>query len=840
MKVSDAIRALLRQGCPPDLLARWHGGMETQVNVREGERIAGARGCKYIDAGTEYWNIRVPKKANEIPEWNDYHLRWSLSKYAEQIGTTGWDWKKRCSIAVGFDFDSIVGHAKGLSEEQLTLVRASLQSLPYVEIRKSTGGKGNHIWVMVDEIPTPNHRVHAILAKAVLAKMSVDAGHDLSADVDVYGGNMWIWSTRATPENEGLKLIKAATTKLTDADLPGWRDLIAPNREPRIKDTNGGNAGEGPFDLYNADDDSTMTDLLTKWGGRNVSGDEGEGRWWLPGDESHSDHASLFRHDDTDIELLTVYSTGVAPLEAGETYTKARLFAVLEHGGDYSAAARELVRRGYFQAHDPADDFEEATPVAPQKPIASKPTRNPDDIGNGQRFADQHGRDVKYSAKWVKWLYWQGGRWVIDEMGAVERLAKATARKIYGELEAINDSAERGAMVKWAKQSASRGGQSAMLALARSELSIAVDYQAFDAHPYLFNCINGTLDLRTGELREHRREDYLTKRCPLVYPAAYTPPTLWLSFLDRIFAGNANLIGFMQRLMGYALVGEVTEHVLPIFHGGGANGKTVLTETLLGVLGKEYATSTTKEFLMQSKSERHATEIAALYGMRLVVTAETDEGGRLNEARVKQLTGGNTITARRMREDFWQFSPSHLLAMETNHRPFISGTDQGIWRRVLLVPFNVTIPPDEQDKELGNKLKAEWPMILRWMVEGCNLWQCMGLVPPPEVLAASAEYREASDSFSEFLNENCVIAPGQSVRASDLYMRYERWTSARGGQAQSMRRIGERLGAQFKKVRVCSAARYEGIGLRPIDYGHDHDDDSGFEDVTTQPLGDTT
>lgn len=450
--------------------------------------------------------------------------------------------------------------------------------------------------------------------------------------------------------------------------------------------------------------------------------------------------------------------------------------------------------------------------------------RKTDDIGNGQRFADQHSENVRYSGDWNKWLIWDGQHWKLDNLGYIMSLAKATVRAIEREA-GSKTSAE--AMRKWAKESASHGKVTAMLKFAQSEHPIIIDYRDFNSHPWLYNCANGTIDLKAGELRPHRREDLLTVISDVTYPRTYEPPAMWLNFLDTIFAGDAELIGFIQRLFGVSLVGEVVEHILPIFLGGGANGKTVLTLTWMGILGKDYAMCTAKEFLMKS-GERHATELAALYGKRLVVSAETDEGARLNEARVKHLTGGNIIQGRRMREDFWEFEPSHTLIMETNHRPIITGTDEGIWRRVLLVPFSVTIPPERRDKYLANKLKAEWPQILRWAVQGCVDWQTNGLRPPALVEAASREYEEASDLLAEFITECVIIDPKASVRAIEFYRRYEHWVKSRGHQAQSMTRLGERIASMYPKHRTKKGYVYKGIKLTPEDY---YGEAEGFIDM---------
>jgi putative DNA primase/helicase len=358
-----------------------------------------------------------------------------------------------------------------------------------------------------------------------------------------------------------------------------------------------------------------------------------------------------------------------------------------------------------------------------------------------------------------------------------------------------------------------------MIALAESEQPIPIAVETLDAEPWLLNCENGTLDLRTGELREQRREDYLTKLCPVEYPTEPgSDPELWLAFLDRIFDENERLIGFLQRLVGMALVGEVLEHILAIFYGVGANGKSVLLETLCGMLGRDYAMNAPPNLLMVAKSDRHPTELADLHGKRLVATVETADSGRLSEALVKELTGGDSIRARRMREDFWQFRPSHTVILATNHKPTIRGTDHGIWRRIRLVPFAVTIPDHEQDKQLAVKLRDEWPAILRWAVAGCLDWQRNGLQAPDEVTAATSDYRADMDVLGEFLEERCIIGSEYQAHARDLYRGYKAWSENRGEYVETQTKFGTRLNERgFVKARDTSTGRvvYRGLGLLP-------------------------
>lgn len=441
--------------------------------------------------------------------------------------------------------------------------------------------------------------------------------------------------------------------------------------------------------------------------------------------------------------------------------------------------------------------------------------RNTTDTGNGERFASQHGFNVRHCHPWSKTLIWDGRRWALDESGEEMRLAKRTARSIWLEAAKAESEATRKRLGDWAAASEKRDRLNAMIALARSEQPIPISVETMDSDGWLLNVENGTVDLHTGQLREHRREDYLTKLCPLEYPTeAGDDPVLWLEFLDRIFAGNAPLIRFVQKLMGLSLVGEVVEHILPICWGGGANGKSVLIETWLGMLGGDYASKAAANLLMTTKHDRHPTELATLHGKRLVAAVESADGSRLSESLMKELTGGDSIQARRMREDFWQFRPSHTVVLATNHKPVIRGTDLGIWRRIRLIPFTVTIPEAEQDKHLASRLRAEWPSILRWAVAGCLDWQRNGLQAPDEVSRATEGYRADSDLLGEFISECCVTGEHYEVQAKVLYARYKAWTEERGEFVETQTRIGLRLAERGLRKEKRQRVFYRGIDVR--------------------------
>jgi len=454
-------------------------------------------------------------------------------------------------------------------------------------------------------------------------------------------------------------------------------------------------------------------------------------------------------------------------------------------------------------------------PVARGTSPKALPISKTTDTANAERFARLHGGNARYCHPWKKWLVWDNRRWVIDTSGESMRLAKAVARSIYAEAaHPANDAILSQSLAKWAASSQKRDRLNAMLALAESEQPLPIAVGSLDREPWLFNVGNGTIDLRTGELRPHRREDCLTKLCPVEFP---TEPgvdaILWTGFLERIFDGNAELITFLQRLIGTALLGEVQEHVLPIFHGTGSNGKSVFIETVMGMFGSDYSMKAASTLLMASNSDRHPTEVADLFGKRFVAVVETEDGKRLAESMVKEITGGDTLRARRMREDFWQFQPSHSVFMATNYKPVVRGNDHAMWRRLKLVPFNVTIPDDEQDRELTAKLRAEYPAILKWAVQGCLDWQKHGLSEPEVVRAATDSYRSDEDQLEQFIGDCCLLGASYKVRSSIIYKSYQDWCQHEGEKSISQKKFSLRLEENGQEKRRSGGSWFIGITL---------------------------
>jgi putative DNA primase/helicase len=389
-------------------------------------------------------------------------------------------------------------------------------------------------------------------------------------------------------------------------------------------------------------------------------------------------------------------------------------------------------------------------------------------------------------------MVWDGSRWATDIRGEVDKLGKETVRSIDDDVCSEPDDDQRKRLRTWATKSESRAGRENLISLARAELAAAPE--DFDRDQWALNVRNGTIDLRTGELRPHRREDFITKLAPVTYDATATAP-LWEAFLAKVMSSNDALIGYLQRIIGYALTGVTSEHVLVFSYGTGDNGKSVFHQAIAQMLG-DYASKAPRGLLYESKSERHPTELADLFNARLVLCPEVKRGQRFDEALVKDLVGEDKVKARRMHQDFWEFAPTHKLFVCGNHKPVIQGTDHGIWRRIRLIPWSVTISAAEKDRSLLGKLEKEFPGILAWAVRGCLAWQRDGLGEPPEVNAATEVYREESNPLAEFFESRCTFEADAKISRRALRVAYEAWAKEIGAEPLGAKRFSENLRAR--------------------------------------------
>ncbi len=489
------------------------------------------------------------------------------------------------------------------------------------------------------------------------------------------------------------------------------------------------------------------------------------------------------------------HRTGDSPVEKvpeGRRNAHLASFAgvMRRRGATYSVINAALQAENQERCHPPLA-AEEASAVAAS--ISQYPPGGPYDIemactdlGNAARMVAAYGDRLRYERA-GGWYAWTGQRWERDVTLRVEAYAAECALGIYAEAALAEDADQRKELEGHARKSEARNRQEAMVESACHMLAVPPD--VWDADPWLFNVENGTLDLRSGELREHRPGDHLTKLASVAYDAQSEAPSFERFLVQMV--PDPDVRAFHQRSLGYALTGVIREQHLWFWYGVGSNGKGTLANLLAHVLGDYFLTA--PPYLLERGTDRHPTELARLRGARLVMSVEIQEDWALNEARVKQLTGGDIISARYMRGDYFDFEPTHKLFLQGNHRPRIAGTDHAIWRRPLLVDFPVTIPNNEQDTELGDKLKAEAPGVLRWLVEGCLAWQEQGLQPPKTVQVATETYRQEQDLLGSFLDECCIIEPDAWVRSKDLYGAYGAWCEAGGEKPRTQRSLGNQL-----------------------------------------------
>jgi putative DNA primase/helicase len=403
------------------------------------------------------------------------------------------------------------------------------------------------------------------------------------------------------------------------------------------------------------------------------------------------------------------------------------------------------------------------------------------DLGNAERLVHEHGHDLRF-APGLGWFAWDGRRWKRDRDGEVTRRAKRMVRSMYALAGKTEDPDERKRLANWAQQSETKSRLRAAVELAETELAVIVDPDQLDADPWLFNAANGTIDLKTGELREHRRNDLLTRISPVVYdPEARSD--LWEAALERATRGKDGLAGFLQRAVGYSATGHTREDKLFFAHGPTATGKSSLLEAIKGAFGEYATTADFETFLKRHGDAGIRNDIARLAGARFVISIEVDEGKALAEGLVKMLTGGDTVAARFLYHETFEFLPVFKLWLAANTRPKASADDGALWRRILLVPFTEVIPEAERDERIRITLRTSPEVqtaILAWAVQGCVEWQQSGLKPPPCVLDYTNEYRAENDPLRDWLADCCELSSDDWTSAADLRKSYEAWCEANG------------------------------------------------------------
>jgi putative DNA primase/helicase len=404
-------------------------------------------------------------------------------------------------------------------------------------------------------------------------------------------------------------------------------------------------------------------------------------------------------------------------------------------------------------------------------------------------FAERFAGELRYVAKWGKWLRYDGARWVFDDTRRTFSYARALCRAAAN---ACNEKKARYII-------ASAKMRAAVVALAGEDYRLRATVDQWDTDPWLLNTPGGVVDLRTGRTRPHAIEDYMTKMTA-VAPCGDCPK--FKKFLLRTCDGDIEMLKYMQRLFGYSLTGVTTEQALFFLFGGGSNGKGVLTSTVRGILSSYHQTAAMDTFAASEHGERHPTDLAMLRGARLVTSTETEEGARWAESNIKALTGGDAIQARFMRQDFFEFLPQFKLMISGNHKPRLRAVNVAIRRRMNLLPFTVTISDEERDPNLVEKLKKEWPGILVWMVKGCLQWQRIGLKPPQKVINATEDYLDDEDTLGAFINEHCILDVNAEVSSAQLFETWKDWAGENNAYIGSAKMFAGWMGERgFAKTR---------------------------------------
>ena len=435
-----------------------------------------------------------------------------------------------------------------------------------------------------------------------------------------------------------------------------------------------------------------------------------------------------------------------------------------------------------------------------------------DDTGNAERMFDYFGDILKYSYVDKRWLYYRNGKWTYDNVGEIYRVADA-ALEVMKKEGVLWEEHEGGIYYddfkKHLKKTRSNNTKKAMVK--ELEHRVPILPKNMDTDKMSVNCKNGIIDLRTGSLMPHDINKFMTKMLNVKLPNSPKSPSLWLNFLNDIFGSDRELIRYIQKTVGYSLSGSTSEQCVFFLYGTGRNGKSTFLEIVRYIMG-DYATNIQPETIMVRPSQGSAnSDIARLKGARFVTSVEPNEGMRINEGLLKQLTGDDVVTARKLYGDEFEFKPEFKLWMATNHKPIIRGTDTGIWRRIHIIPFTVSIPVEKVDRQLKYKLREELSDILAWAVEGCRLWQAEGLRMPKAVLDAVQEYRHEMDVISAFADACCVT--GGEAKASQLYAVYAEWAGENNEYRMSSTKFGVEMSKRFERVKKRDGWYYRNIQL---------------------------
>jgi putative DNA primase/helicase len=479
-------------------------------------------------------------------------------------------------------------------------------------------------------------------------------------------------------------------------------------------------------------------------------------------------------------------------------------------GWDAADALAEAFEVSAFLATGPClcvQSIEEVEPSGSDPHLVDEQTVWGTEDALALNFTRRYQRDWRYIAAWGKWLMWDGQRWRAEETLAATHLIRQVCR--HASVQADNP--------KVAAKLAGASTVGGVERLAKSDRKHAATTDEWDADLWLLNTPGGVVDLRTGRMRPHERDDRMT-RIASATPRGTCPH--WLEFIDQVTQGDQAFADYLQRFAGYCLTGSTQEHALFFLYGTGANGKSVFVNTLFTLLG-DYAANAPMDTFMESRGDRHPTDLAGLRGARFVGATETEQGRRWNESKIKEITGGDRVSARFMRQDFFTYLPQFKLVIAGNHKPALRNIDEAMRRRLHLIPFTLTVPPEKRDKSLSTKLLQERDGILAWALQGCLAWQRDGLKPPKCVVDATDEYFDEEDTIGEFLEEECQQHSQVRVSVVDIFERWKSRADKRGEYIGTSRWLVQQLVRRgYERGRTSTGAKaLLGLSLKPTDYG---------------------
>lgn len=738
-------------------LTEWFGNSQLGVGIITGTISGNVEMAEVEGRGA----ARLPEIA-QLAQDSGMGDLWArlCTGWLEQSPSGGWHWFYKISYPEGFKFPGNTKLAKAANKETLAETRSEGG---FVVTAPSTGpvhptGKP---WVRVAGGPT---------TIPTITPDERETFHTILSTLNEY-----------TPENQ-------AQTAFT----------ITPTERDPLEGTTPGDDYENKTD---------WADILTGW---TLVYASGRTRYWRRPGKTLGLSATTGNAEDRDRLYVFTSST---EFEQETPYTKFGAYALIHHRGDHAAAASALRKAGHgsepkravttlpdawkqavgtstvprFQEADLSAHITKVHETAGTAALAtvhqlddrrtdSGVTLARSDDGNAQALIDQHGDRLRYCAERGRWLAWDGNVWQWQQTGGgfARELAKDIARAL----------PETGTEAQNHKRRAlSAKGTSDMLIQAATDLRITVTIDDLDAHPWELNTPGGILDLRTGQLRpsDPAKLHTMITSCA---PDFTADPAMWLRFLAQTFPLQ-ELVDYMQRLVGYSAVGEVREHLLPFAYGNGGNGKGVFLEALVAVLG-DYATTSPNGFLMSSNYAPHTTEIARLAGKRMVLASEVNEDDRFDEAKVKQLAGGDSLTARFMRQDDFTFRPSHQIWLMGNHQPAVESGGHSFWRRLRLIPFTHTVADENRIEDLqGILARDHGPAVLAWIAQGAAAYAQVGLQEPAGVKAATEDYAHSVDTVGRFLEEECTLHLGDAAQhfattVSALRSSYDRWCADNG------------------------------------------------------------